>query len=46
MTTNRERVAAILSLADAMRVDELIEYFASDAVMELPFAPRSDAEAV
>jgi ketosteroid isomerase-like protein len=39
MTTNRERVAAILSLADAMRVDELIEYFASDAVMELPFAP-------
>ena len=26
-------------LADQMKVDELIEYFADDAVMELPFAP-------
>ena len=29
----------MLSLADEMRVDELIEYFSDDAVMELPFAP-------
>jgi ketosteroid isomerase-like protein len=36
---NVERVREILALADQMRVDELIEYFADDAVMELPFAP-------
>src|SRR5262245_53657941 len=29
----------MLALADQMRVDELIECFADDAVMELPFAP-------
>ncbi len=29
----------MLSLASEMRVDELIEYFGDDAVMELPFAP-------
>ncbi len=39
MTTNVERVEAMLALADQMRVDELIEYFADEAVMELPFAP-------
>ena len=37
--TNAERVRAILELADQMRVDDLIEFFADDAVMELPFAP-------
>jgi uncharacterized protein len=37
--TNRERVEAMLALADGMQVDELIEYFAEDSVMELPFAP-------
>ena len=37
--TNVERVREMLSLADEMRVDELIEYFADDAAMELPFAP-------
>jgi ketosteroid isomerase-like protein len=37
--SNVERVRAMLSLADAMRVEDLIEYFAEDAVMELPFAP-------
>jgi ketosteroid isomerase-like protein len=36
---NAERVREILDLADQMRVDELIECFAADAVMELPFAP-------
>jgi uncharacterized protein len=36
---NVERVREMLALADEMRVDELIEYFADDAVMELPFAP-------
>ena len=36
---NVERVREILALADAMRVDELVELFAADAVMELPFAP-------
>lgn len=29
----------MLALADEMRVEKLIEYFADDAVMELPFAP-------
>ncbi len=37
--TNVERVREMLALADGMRVDELIEYFTDDAVMELPFAP-------
>jgi uncharacterized protein len=37
--TNVERVRAILELADQMRVDDLITFFADDAVMELPFAP-------
>jgi uncharacterized protein len=36
---NAQRVRDIMRLADAMRVDELIEYFRDDAVMELPFAP-------
>ncbi len=36
---NVERVRLILQLADEMRVDELVEHFADDAVMELPFAP-------
>jgi ketosteroid isomerase-like protein len=39
MTSNRERVERMMVLADQMKVDELIEYFADDAVMELPFAP-------
>ena len=37
--TNVDRVRAILALADQMKVEELIEYFADDSVMELPFAP-------
>lgn len=37
--TNAERVREILELADQMRVDDLIELFAEDAVMELPYAP-------
>jgi ketosteroid isomerase-like protein len=37
--TNGERVRAILELADQMRVDDLIELFAEDALMELPYAP-------
>jgi len=37
--TNAERVREILALADQMKVEELIEYFADDSVMELPFAP-------
>jgi len=36
---NVERVEEILRLVGEMRVDELIECFAGDAVMELPFAP-------
>ena len=39
MTDNAERVREMLALADQMKVDELIEYFADDSVMELPFAP-------
>lgn len=39
MSGNRARVEVLLALADQMRVDELIEHFAPDAVMELPFAP-------
>jgi ketosteroid isomerase-like protein len=37
--SNVERVREMLALADEMRVEELIEYFTDDAVMELPFAP-------
>ncbi len=37
--THCARVREMVRLADEMRVDELIEYFAPDAVMELPFAP-------
>jgi hypothetical protein len=37
--SNTDRAREILSLADEMRVDELIEHFSDDAVMELPFAP-------
>jgi ketosteroid isomerase-like protein len=37
--SNADRVREMLSLASEMRVDELIEYFGDDAVMELPFAP-------
>ena len=36
---NVERVHEIMRLAGEMRVDELVELFADDAVMELPFAP-------
>ena len=39
MNTNVDRVREIMRLADEMRVDELVELFADDAVMELPFAP-------
>jgi ketosteroid isomerase-like protein len=39
LTTNVERVREMLVLAGEMNVDDLIEYFADDAVMELPFAP-------
>ena len=38
-TGNIDRVREIMRLADEMRVDELVELFADDAVMELPFAP-------
>jgi ketosteroid isomerase-like protein len=37
--TNADRVREMLALADQMKVEELIECFADDAVMELPFAP-------
>ena len=37
--TNRERVAELLRLADAMDVDGLLARFADDAVIEVPFAP-------
>jgi len=39
MSGNVDRVREIMQLADEMRVDELVEMFADDAVMELPFAP-------
>lgn len=39
MNANIDRVREIMQLADEMRVDELVELFAVDAVMELPFAP-------
>jgi ketosteroid isomerase-like protein len=39
MNDNVDRVREIMMLADEMRVDELVELFADDAVMELPFAP-------
>lgn len=40
---NVDRVREIMTLADEMRVDELVELFAVDAVMELPFAPGTMA---
>jgi ketosteroid isomerase-like protein len=36
---NVDRVREMMVLAGEMKVDELIAYFADDAVMELPFAP-------
>jgi ketosteroid isomerase-like protein len=39
MSLNVDRVREIMRLADEMRVDELVDCFADDAVMELPFAP-------
>ena len=36
---NVARVREMMQLADQMKVGELIEFFADDAVMELPFAP-------
>jgi len=36
---NVERVRDVMRLADEMRVDELVDRFSDDAVMELPFAP-------
>jgi uncharacterized protein len=39
MSTNVNRVREIMKLADEMRVDELVELFSEDSVMELPFAP-------
>ncbi len=36
---NVDRVREIMTLANEMRVDELVTQFADDAVMELPFAP-------
>ena len=37
--SNVDRVREIMELAGEMRVDELVELFTDDAVMELPFAP-------
>ncbi len=45
MTGNVDRVREIMRLADEMRVDELVDMFADDAVMELPFAPGRMARA-
>jgi ketosteroid isomerase-like protein len=39
MNANVDRVREIMRLADEMRVDDLVDMFADDAVMELPFAP-------
>jgi ketosteroid isomerase-like protein len=39
VTTNTDRVRDVMQLADEMRVDELVDLFTDDAVMELPFAP-------
>jgi ketosteroid isomerase-like protein len=39
VTTNAERVGRIYALIDGMKTDELIDEFADDVVMELPFAP-------
>ena len=36
---NADLARTLFALVDAMRIDELIEHFADDAVMELPFAP-------
>ena len=44
MTANLDRVRAIFAFIDAMDIDALIEYFADDAVMELPFAPGQMAK--
>ncbi len=41
--SNIDRVREIMTLADEMRVDELVARFAVDAVMELPFAPGTMA---
>jgi ketosteroid isomerase-like protein len=38
---NAARVRDMFALIDAMDIDALIECFADDAVMELPFAPGS-----
>lgn len=45
MSDNVDRVREIMHLADEMRVDELVDMFADDAVMELPFAPGRMARA-
>jgi hypothetical protein len=37
--SNVARVREIVAAIDGMRVDALIQFFADDAVMELPFAP-------
>ena len=39
MTTNAERVERIYALIDGMQTEELLDLFADDVVMELPFAP-------
>jgi ketosteroid isomerase-like protein len=39
VSANVERVKEMMRLVDELRVDELVDYFAADAVMELPFAP-------
>jgi ketosteroid isomerase-like protein len=39
MSANVDRVRDVMRLADEMRVDELVELFADDAVMERPLAP-------
>jgi ketosteroid isomerase-like protein len=39
VSDSRRRVEELLALAGEMRVDEIVERFAPDGVMELPFAP-------
>jgi hypothetical protein len=39
--SNADRVREMMRLVDEMRIDELIDYFADDAVMELLFAPST-----
>jgi uncharacterized protein len=41
MTTSRNRARTLFEFVDAMDVGSLVEQFAPDAVMELPFAPGS-----